>query len=355
MRLHRRIRGSQANPSKKRFDRPYITTVTEDFWERHLDDLISDTLKLGVARVHGLSDFRDVLHTVFESASPLALGYIQMSGHVNNLVLTKWMPTSHLTSRKVQALTHLHARSLVLLEEILTLTFMGYPSGARALSRTLHEVRVVARFLHRYEALLSERYLASHIVNIWQHKSDFAPRGARKNSKAWKATVSELDERYQSVIAKYGDSMKIENGWAWPRFCRGLGDEKLPRRIPFSRLEEAVGLPYDRERYRTNSQRVHATHLGNIVTIQGRKAGEVLLGPRHYNLAEPAVVAIMDVQDIAESLLRSAGKFIVANDDIYYWLEALDQLSHVLRNMVSNAQFSLDAIFADSPAGEFSD
>ncbi|GAB2827789.1 hypothetical protein GCM10027022_18570 [Alpinimonas psychrophila] len=54
-----------------------------------------------------------------------------------------------------------------------------------------------------------------------------------------------------------------------------------------------------------------------------------------------------DVQDVTESLIRSCGKF-TGNQDIYYWLEALDQLSYVVRGSVSGGQDLLDSVFAKS-------
>lgn len=123
----------------------------------------------------------------------LFAGCVQLGGHVNNLALSDWMPTSARTLPKAQALVQLHARSLVLIEEIFVLTVTGYPSGASSLARTLHEVRVIAGFLHHFEARLSERYLASHIVELWKNRADFAPSGPARRSRAWLATERELD------------------------------------------------------------------------------------------------------------------------------------------------------------------
>ena len=346
-RLSRRIRGALANPSSKYLERSFLTTPTQDFWDRHLEDLVSDCIGLGFARFRGLTGFSNLLSTAFDATSPLLMGYIQLAGHVNNLVLTKWMPESRRTAPKIQALAQLHGRSLVLLEETFALIFMGYPSGASALSRTLHEVRVTSRFLHRFEAVLSERYLASHIVDLWHHKADHRPRCATQRSSEWKETERELDARYHSVLSKFGQSMTIENGWAWPRFSRTWNRTKLPRRIPFSWVEETVSLPFDRVRYRSRSQQVHATHLGNIKTLLGQTPGEILLGPRPNRLAEPAIQAVSDAQDIAESLLRSCGRFDGGEQVIYYWLEALEQISYALRSMVADAQASLDHAFGE--------
>lgn len=142
--------------------------------------------------------------------------------------------------------------------------------------------------------------------------------------------------------------MTIENGWALPRFAKGRnGGPALPRRIPFARLEEQVRKPFDRVIYRSGSRQVHASHLGSIKTLRAGEPNAALLGPRPYELDRAANQAMWDVQDVTESLLRSCGKF-TGNQDIYYWLEALDQLSYVVRGSVGDGRDLLDSVLAKS-------
>lgn len=54
--------------------------------------------------------------------------------------------------------------------------------------------------------------------------------------------------------------------------------------------------------------------------------------------------AMWTVQDVADSLLRSCGRF-AEDHSIYFWLEALDKLSYVARSAVGHAQAALDAAF----------
>ena len=344
-RMERRIRSARANRPRRQIQRDYIYTHAEDFWDRHLGDLVNDGLSLGLARRQGLQPLGEILHDAFEYAAPLTLGYIQLGGYINNLALTSWKPESPRTRPKVEALVELHARSLVLFEEICHLTFGGYPAGATSLSRTLHEVRVTARFLRRFESRLSERYLAGHIVEMWTAKDDFRPRGSAARSNAWKKVEQELDARYEEIIEKHGLSMAIPNGWAWPRLRGRYGfTDKVPRHIRFAHIEKAAGVPHDRQRYRHSSRRAHAGRLGDIQTLISREAGVGLLGPRPFGLAPALVDSIYNTQDVTESLLRSCGH-LVDDGAIYYWLEAMDQLSYVLRGLVTDGQSRLDAIF----------
>lgn len=344
-RLSRRIRGARSNPSPKRLHSAFLVSDAEYFWDRHLRDLVNDALGLGIARARGLAPFGEVIGDAFATTRYLLAGYIQLAGKMNDLALSKWMPQSHRTAPKVQALAQLHARSLILVEEVFVLTTMGYPSGALALARTLHEVRVVAKFLHRFEAKLSERYLESHIVDMWKSVDDLRPTGAARRSSQWLAVERELESRFNEVIATHGESMLIENGWALPRFTRTSAQTRHPRRIPFSRLENEVKQPSDRARYRYASRHVHATRLGNISALRSGDPGVALLGPRPYDLDRAALQAVWDVQDVTESLLRSCGRF-TDDQDIYYWLEALDQLSFVIRDSLNQGQEILDDIFA---------
>lgn len=74
------------------------------------------------------------------------------------------------------------------------------------------------------------------------------------------------------------------------------------------------------------------------------ETGVALLGPRPFRLDVAAVEAITDAQRVTESLLRTCGKF-VHDGNIYYWLEALDQVSFVLVGLFGDAQDTLDYIF----------
>lgn len=343
-RLARRIRAARGNPSRKHLQSEHFVTQQEEYWGRHLGDLVNEALLLGIARADGLSSFGTSIGEAFSTTRFLLAGYVQLAGYVNDLALRKWIPASARTAPKVHALTHLHARSLVLIEEIFVLTTMGYPSGSLSLARTLHEVRVIAKFLHRFEAILSERYLDSHIVDMWNSRADFAPAGAARRSKKWLVAERELEGRFREVIAKHSESMLIENGWAMPRFVKKSKSSSVPRRIPFSRLEQEVRQPWDRARYRAASRQVHATHLGTIRALKSGDAAVGLLGPRPYDLETAAVQAMWDVQDVTESLLRTCGRFS-DDQDIYYWLEALDQLSFVVRGSVADGQDALNAVF----------
>lgn len=344
-RLSRRIRGARSSPSPKRLQSAHLVSDAEYFWDRHLLDLVNDALGLGVARARGLAPLGELIGEAFAMTRYLLAGYIQVAGKVNDLALSKWMPKSHRAAPKVQALAQLHARSLVLTEEVFVLTTMGYPSGALALARTLHEVRVIAKFLHRFEAKLSERYLESHIVDMWKSVDDLRPTGAARRSSQWLAVERELESRFNAVIATHGESMLVENGWALPRFTKTSAQNRHPRRVPFSRLENEVKQPSDRARYRHASRHVHATRLGNISALRSGDPGVALLGPRPYDLDRVALQAMWDVQDVTESLLRSCGRF-TDDQDIYYWLEALDQLSFVIRGLLSQGQEVLDDAFA---------
>jgi hypothetical protein len=315
------------------------------FWDRRLGALVNDALALGFARKRGLDPFANMLHEAFQLGAPLSLGYLQLAGHINDLALQDWRPWAKPAIAKFNALAELHARALVSLEEVLLLSFSGYPAGAATVSRTLHEVRVIACFLGRFDANLSERFLESHIIDLWRSRTDFAPHGAKRRGREWRAFEAELEHRYQDVLRRHGKSMLIENGWAWPRFKGRYGfNQELPRRIGFGKLQEAAGQKYDVQRYRTASHRVHGSYLGGIQTLYSNEERVALLGPRPYRLAVPANESIGDVQDITDTWLRFCGR-AVGDPAICYWREALDVLSYATRSLIIDAQSALDEAF----------
>lgn len=297
-RVTRRIRGAMTHPPKSRKPRPYFVTRTEDFWERHLPDLVRDSLTMGIARYQGINPIGELIHQAFESFAPLLQGYIGLGAHVNNLALATWKPTNGpRQAAKVDALVQLHARSLVLLDEVFALIYSGFPSGAEAISRTLYEVAITAKFLHKFKAQLSERYLASHIVELWRSKSEFIPRRGAAQSKSWRDLEEELDERYAAVIREHGKPITTPYGWAYPRFAGKSEDpSKGSRRILFSDIQEAVGKAQQKGRYRQNSHHVHAVHLGTIKTLVNHEPETLMLGPRPYGFATTAFDAIRDAK-----------------------------------------------------------
>jgi len=87
------------------------TERASGFPDRRLADLVNDTLALGIARSGGQAPFVELMGKAFGTTRLLLAGYVQLAGHVNNLALSDWMPTSSRTSPKVHALVQLHARS----------------------------------------------------------------------------------------------------------------------------------------------------------------------------------------------------------------------------------------------------
>src|SRR5713101_2870242 len=66
-----------------------------------------------------------------------------------------------------EALTFLHARSLLVVREIICLMHGGHPDGALSRWRTLHELAVTATFLGKHGPETAHRYLASHYFNAY--------------------------------------------------------------------------------------------------------------------------------------------------------------------------------------------
>lgn len=353
-RLERRIRGAITHPPASLKRRPYLVTYAEDFWERHLQDLVNDGIELGLGRIAGLRPITEILNQAFSPFSVQLQGYLDLSAYANNLALKRWRPSKEPVQSKISALAQLHARSLVLLEETFTLIYGGFPSGAEAHSRTLHEVAITAKFLHRFQAALSERYLDSHIVEMWQTKSNFIPQRRAAHPEQWRDLEIALDAQYSEVIAKHGESMTIPNGWAWPHFDdKPPGRKRLPRRIAFAQLQKAVGRSGQRDRYRSSSQYVHADHLGTVRTFASTRPGVITIGPRPFGFAVAAHSALADVHDISESLLRACGR--IADDQaIYYWLEALNQTSLQMQIRIQDLSDALDPMFSNGEAGRFS-
>ena len=106
-------------------------------------------------------------------------------------------------------------RSCQVTDEIICLLENGFADGAMARWRTLHEIGVVAAVISKFGDDIAERYLAHQAVESRRTMKKYMdccvdlgykPVGARD--------VKKIEMRYDTAIARYGDTLKSDYGWA---------------------------------------------------------------------------------------------------------------------------------------------
>src|SRR5208282_4193136 len=202
------------------------------------------------------------------------------------------------------ALTHIHARALLVVREVMCLLSGGYADGALSRWRTLHELAVTALFLNKHDAEVSHRYLASfHFhalraaeqLNEWAEEAGLDPLSDEE--------ITQMKRRCTALEAAFGEEMRREYGWAAPA---------VGRRVPkFAHLEDAVDLGHRRPRYRWASQHTHSGHhpassmLGTAESVE-----EVLLvGQSNSGFVDPIHMTALSLTLATSALLSTKPSF----------------------------------------------
>jgi len=280
--------------------------------------LMDTVYSAGMARRLALEPVQRDQHRSLAHVQSLLMGYITIGVHVNNQCVGPWHGTGANRDR-LNALTQIHARSLLIAEEIFCLLLGGFPSGAQALCRTLYELSIIAKVLGSSPAVISRRYQQSHIVELWRSLEDEHTHGLHHLEPESVAIWNTAKKKFEAVIRRFGREMTQPYGWATPLFnAREEGRRK--RRVTFSDLDVLVGETERRWRYRNASHYVHAAHLGTVKSVALGDAGVLTVGPRSIGFAEPATDCLWDLHEIEEVLLRTANKAAGLPEPLY-WLE----------------------------------
>lgn len=190
----------------------------------------------------------------------------------------------------VESLLGLHARACLILVEVHALMVRGFPLGAWARTRSLHETAIIATLLSDYGRErgtedLGERFLAHAAVDQAEDLEFAIRRGAEVDQEV----LVEARNQRDKVVEYYGPMFKQNYGWARPLLPE-LGKKD---RVTFKKLEDLADTGLDRFDYRFGGHHVHSSAWS--VTLSETVRGETayrLTGPTNVGFAGPASVAL---------------------------------------------------------------
>lgn len=195
------------------------------------------------------------------------------------------------------ALTGTWARSARTALEVETLLRAGFPLGAGARARTMHEFAVTAFILSDYgtqeEHLdLGSRYLSYGAVKVLKDALEYQQHCAELGQKPLpEEEMQRYRQNYVDALQTYPDLGRSSNGWAarLPGYKRGTLKE----------LEQMAGLNHYRPYYSWFSYDVHSNVKGDrlnmVATPDGRRYH---VGLRMDGLADPADAALRALHQI---------------------------------------------------------
>lgn len=222
----------------------------------------------------------------------------------------------------IQALLGLHARGCLVVSEVHSLLAHGFPLGALARTRSLHEAAVFATILahHGREHItkdLGDRFLAHAVVDQAKDLELAVKSGVEIDPEDLAAVRRERDD----AVARFGAGFGHDYGWARPLFPT-LGPKE---RVTFARLEELADTGLARLNYRYGGHHVHSSAWTLVLNTLSRAGKSFrLTGPTNVLFAEPAALALAGIITCTAAVVQG-----VAMPLDPYHLVAIRTLEHL--------------------------
>lgn len=201
-----------------------------------------------------------------------------------------------------EALLGLHARGCLVLAEIHDLLCAGYPLGAWARTRSLHETAVIAALLadHGREpatADLAERFLRHAAIEQARDLELAHNLGVHIGP----TDLARVQQNRAELVTDYGRMYAKPYGWARPLIPTLQPDSQ----VSFAKLEEIADSGLSRLDYRIGNHHIHASAWTvelNSMTRAGRTLR--LTGPTNVGFTDPAVAAITSMLTSTSAVIR---------------------------------------------------
>lgn len=229
----------------------------------------------------------------------ILIGVSQEIGHnFNNECRREAVKNNNLV---FEALIRLQGRACQVSQEILTLMQSGYPDGANARWRTLHEIVVISQFINTHGQNVAEKYLLYDAIESFQSVKIYIdkPDLLKKHNEILKFSLL-TDQDIQDIIktknqlcAKYGDQFAVPYGWA---------ADIIPG-PNFSKLEEHVKLDHLRPYYKMANIQIHAGPKGIFYHLTSANRNIIIAGPGNLGMADPGSLTAISLLQMNVTLL----------------------------------------------------
>lgn len=237
-----------------------------------------------------------------------------------------------------EALLGLHARASLVLDEVHALMVAGFPLGAWARTRGLHETAVIATLLADHgrksaTADLADRFLRHAAVDEARDLELAERLGVGVDA----AELERVRDNRANLVAQYGTMYAKDYGWARPLFP----SRSDKARITFDQLEDLADSGLSRFDYRIAGHHVHAS-AWTVQLNTMLRGGQVfrLTGPTNVGFTAPATVAIASVLASTSAIIRGLNETLDPMDLVT--LRALQLLSSSAAEKFSACQAVVD-------------
>lgn len=196
-------------------------------------------------------------------------------------------------------LLRLHAKGYLIAKEILYLCQGGYPDGALARWRSLHEITCISLFIFKYGNECAEQFIHHSIADEINYFKTYHKYKDRLKVKA-QYDQNEHEKLAVFLDETYGENFKKPYGWAH-KFLT----DKPKARINFSMIEEDVGLDHYRFFYANASQGIHGAflHLIDNLGLRECNTDTLLVGQSDSGMALPISCSSLSLSIITTKIL----------------------------------------------------
>ena len=194
-------------------------------------------------------------------------------------------------------LVRIHAKSVQVAKEILTLLRNGFPDGAQARWRTLHELSVISVFISEHGEEVAERYISHEAIDTYkaavQYNDYYTRLGAEPISLE---EMERMRKDYLKLLELYGQSYRHDYGWA--------ADALSLKKPTFRDIESSIALDHHRPYYKAASANVHGNPTGVLQSLGLFPEEDIVLsGPSDIGLTRPAQSAVISLNIITTTML----------------------------------------------------
>ncbi|WP_257957231.1 DUF5677 domain-containing protein [Nocardioides sp. B-3] len=187
----------------------------------------------------------------------------------------------------------------------------GFPLGAHALSRTVHEIAVRAGVLAKFgkeepHLDLAERFVLHDKVVNYRDALTYQENAERLRHEPFREdTIVELKKEHDEVIGRFGPAFGSPYGWA-----AGLPGLPFPEEANLRALERLAELDHFRSIYNWSSHYVHADAKAMRISLVERGGNHaVLTNATNAQLADPGQNTLIGVFRVFISMVTSAHPF----------------------------------------------
>lgn len=220
-----------------------------------------------------------------------------------------------------EILLRLHARSIQITKEILTLMKHGFADGAMARWRTLYEISIIALFISENGNEIAKMYIDYNQVESYEEMIVYLKNAERLGlEQITNEEQLKIKNRIEELKTEYGIDFVKSYGWT---------KNVLPNaKRNFKGIEESIDEEHLRPYYKWACNAVHAGPKAAYYKFGNFQYHELLFaGPTNYGFADPG-------QNTALAILQITS-ILILNFTTYDNLVAISALSELFNELKS--------------------